>query len=253
MSADRFYLPPACIQIHTNSVAFPEERRRQIIQVLRFQPGQEVSVFDNSGTEYRVRLDRIQKTNVSGTILEKKRPAVEAAVFLELWVCASRREKLEWILQKCTEIGASAFRFLVSERSLIRTETDLNNRSERWQQIVMEATEQSGRVQLPDILQPMRYAEAFALPQKEETVRLLAWEQEHTASLESILPTACSKVIALIGPEGGISPAEYDLATQADFRPFSLGRRILRMETAAMATTALIVHHYESREPFHTA
>jgi len=157
-------------------------------------------------------------------------------------------EKAEWIIQKCTEIGASGLRFLVSERSLVQNLADIESKIVRWQQIAMEAAEQSGRVKVPELLPPLPLKQAVALPDDSHTLKCIAWEldQKHTIlELTRANPDA-TRIILLTGPEGGFSDAEVQLAVRHGFQQITLGKRIYRLETAAMVGCVLLLDAFQS-------
>ncbi len=241
MTPPRFYIPPE--YINPPVVHFPRDRFAQIVNVLRLKPGDQVHVFGINGMEYQVRLSRVQQREIQGEIVAVLHPQTEPAIALQLWVCASRREKMEWIIQKCTEIGVTSFRFLVSERSLVQKVPDLLSKSERWQQIAMEAAEQSGRVNIPQILPAMQLQHALAQPADAEVLKLIAWELDRQHSIQQLIQdkTDRKQSILLIGPEGGLSDTEVKLALQHDFHAVTLGKRIYRLETAAMLGCVLIL------------
>jgi 16S rRNA (uracil1498-N3)-methyltransferase len=163
-------------------------------------------------------------------------------------VCASRREKIEWIIQKCTEIGAASFRLLVSERSLVQKIEDIQQKQDRWQQIAMEAAEQSGRVHVPEILLPLHIQQALSLPSGADTLKCIAWEldRQHTIDqlLQQIIPP--QKVILVIGPEGGLSDTEVQFALDNGFHAITLGNRIFRLETAAIVGCVLMLNAFHT-------
>jgi 16S rRNA (uracil1498-N3)-methyltransferase len=144
-------------------------------------------------------------------------------------------EKFELVLQKATELGARAFIPLVADRNEIRPER-YRGKSERWEKIVLEAVKQSGRSVLPRI-EPPAALEAVAGREGEK----LFLDADHPAAT---LPPSPSKVIVLVGPEGGWSDREIALATAARFHFINLGPRRLRAETAAIVASGIITAHY---------
>jgi 16S rRNA (uracil1498-N3)-methyltransferase len=246
MTPPRFYIPPEYIQ--TPVVTFPPDRCSQINNVLRLKTGDLVHVFDISGAEYQVRLTVVQRNDVQGEIITVLHPQTEPALALELWVCASRREKIEWIIQKCTEIGVSSFRFLVSERSLVQKVEDIQQKKDRWQQIAMEAAEQSGRIHVPEILPPFHIQQALSLSTRADTLKCIAWELDRQHTIDQLLQQIIlpQKVILVIGPEGGLSDAEVQFALDNDFHAITLGNRIFRLETAAMVGCVLILNAFHT-------
>ncbi len=246
MTPPRFYLPPGSIQAPV--VHFPADRYPQMANVLRLKAGDVVHVFDISGAEYQVRIEVIQRKEIRGVIEEIIHPQTEPAIALELWVCATRREKIEWIIQKCTEIGVARFRMLVSERSLVQNLDDVQQKTVRWQQIAMEAAEQSGRTQVPLILPALTFQSAVAGQYDQSILKCIAWELDREHTIEQVINKHKSpqSVILLIGPEGGLSDAEVKLALEYGFHAITLGQRIFRLETAAIVGSVLMLKAYNA-------
>ncbi|HOE35353.1 MAG: 16S rRNA (uracil(1498)-N(3))-methyltransferase [Chloroflexi bacterium] len=241
----RFFVESDAIQ--GGKVRFPESAARQMEKVLRLDLARdEVIVLDNSGKSYRVRLNGRQAGLLSGEILETKAPDPRLELRLELGFSLTKREKVEWILQKGTELGVSVFRPFVSERSLDRDLKLEHARQERWNAIIREAAEQSQRSRLPELCAPRNFRELLtAFPS--ESVRLFAWEG--AAPELQMRPEwfrGAAAVGLLVGPEGGFSLEEAGLAKAAGFRLCSLGRRVLRMETACLTACALSAHYLET-------
>ena len=240
----RFFVPPA--SIHSGQVVFSAEAAHQISSVLRLRPGQALLVLDNLGTEYTVELVEAGQKAAAGRIIEQKPAQGEPQCRLALYLCLAQREKLEWMLQKCTETGASTFVPVISSRSLVQDLADTNKKSARWEKIIQEAAEQSGRGRIPVLKPALSLAQAIYQSQGK---RIILWEQERATSLRQALaglsPETPTELSLLVGPEGGFSGEEVQMAIQADWQPVSLGRRILRMETAAVVATALVLYELE--------
>lgn len=239
----RFFLPLNAFQGEV--VLFPPETARQIQRVLRLHAGDSVICLDNQGWEYRVELSPGES---SGRILEKNRAGGEPAVRLHLLLCLSQREKFEWMLQKCTEVGVAEFTPVLSSRSLVQDAHSLENKYPRWEKILQEAAEQSGRGLVPHLNRAAGYDAALQAAPAAGNLCLLAWEGEKVQRLTGALQGQVRNagVAVLVGPEGGLSETEADLAAGAGWKPVSLGRRILRMETAAVVAAALAVDWFDS-------
>jgi 16S rRNA (uracil1498-N3)-methyltransferase len=239
-----FFLPPTSIQ--GSLVTFPSEIARQIQAVLRLRAGQRVLVLDNLGSEFEVELSEVERGGVSGSVMAQRLAGGEPPVQLALYLCLAQREKFEWMLQKCTEVGACEFIPVISSRSLVQERVE--GKQERWERILREAAEQSHRGRVPVLRPALRYEAALAEAAR-HPMRLIPWEQEDTLDLRTALrPTGGitgirpTSAAVLIGPEGGFSEAEVAAARAAGFLPITLGPRILRMETAAVVAAALVLH-----------
>ncbi len=247
----RFFLTPDCITETT--VTFPEDISHQIRHVLRMQPGDPVIVLDNRGSEYDVTLLEPSGKQVQGQVTAKRPAPGEPEVELTLLLCLSQREKFEVMLQKCTELGASGFLPVISSRSLVQSGKDFDKKLVRWQRILTEAAEQSGRGRVPTLQAPVKLEEALRFAEGTPILRLIPHTQGNSHSLRQALGAnegsgAGCRAAVLIGPEGGFSEAEVESAIQAGFTPVTLGPRVLRMETAAVAVTALVMSHFGEME-----
>ena len=239
----RFFIPPE--NIHADQIEFNGKSAQQIARVLRLKEGDECIALDNLGIEVVGRLERVSPDTCLARVIEKRR-ADEPRVRLLMLLCLTQREKFEWMLQKCTEIGAAGFLPVISQRSLVQGKTDTLAKYERWQMILKEAAEQSGRGMIPQLLPPANLKEAVMSTRDEYALRLIPWEDEKQTGIKAILGEGKpARVAVLIGPEGGFSAEEVQTATQAGFLRVTLGKRILRMETAAVVSAALIFHELE--------
>ena len=235
-----FFIEPEAID--KGKVHYLPDIARQIQRVLRLKEGESVNVLDNSGMIYEVALT-FEGQAVSGSIVRQYASETESRLRLILMVALSQREKYEWILQKGTELGVSAFLPVISERSLVQKKDAIAGKRERWEAIIREAAEQSHRTRLPTLMETASLAEAVALPSKgAHSMKLCAHTTDDAIPLREILtnnqPEECW---VLIGPEGGFTDEEVGSARSHAFLITSLGKRVLRMETAAMAAAAIIL------------
>ena len=242
----RFFVPPAAIL--GQAVHFLPEQARQMARVLRLRAGTEVLALDGSGQEWRVCLRVVEDGQAWGVALEQRWVEAEPQrVRLTLYLGLTQREKFEWMLQKCTEAGAAGFVPVVCERSLVQLPAEAEAKRQRWERILCEAAEQSGRGCVPVLHSAQRFAPAVQAAAAQHDAQLLAWEGERQQGMGAALDGLCVplRLAVWVGPEGGFAPLEVQLAQQAGARPVSLGRRILRMETAALAVTILALHVLE--------
>jgi 16S rRNA (uracil1498-N3)-methyltransferase len=218
----------------------------QIARVLRLRPGDTIELLDNSGYAYVTRIAEIRRDAVTAEVVDRHKPGTEPRVHVELYQALLKGQKMEWVLQKGTEIGVGRFVPVLSERCVSRpTKTDLEERLNRWRAIVREAAEQSGRAILPDVA-GLESFERACVTASGAGLAIMAWEEEKAAALGEVLrevePKAGNpRVAILIGPEGGFSEQEAKIARGAGMRIAGLGPRTLRAETAALvaATVAL--------------
>ena len=246
---NRFFIDPAGIQ--GDRVRLDGQQARQICRVLRLGAHDRIVVLDNAGTEYEVVLTAVGPAQVMGEVIERRLARGEPPVDLTLYQSLLARDKFEHVLQKCTEVGVRRFVPVVTERSLVRNARAFNeDRLGRWVRILTEAAEQSGRGRVPELGSPVRFEQALADPTA-SALRLMASPCVEGPSLRGLgLDSAGAKAAALfIGPEGGFAPGEQQLARSAGWTPFSLGRRVLRTETAAVVASALVLHQMGQMEP----
>jgi 16S rRNA (uracil1498-N3)-methyltransferase len=246
----RFFLPPACFQKET--VIFPGDVAHQLKQVLHLREGQVIIVLDNQGMEFEVMLVSIQSHTAQGQIQTRRAVQGEPAFSLALFLCLSQREKFEWMLQKCTEVGVTAFTPVISSRSLVQEPDQAHKKYPRWQKIIQEAAEQSGRGRLPLLYPPLAFEHAIQESRANNRCAYLLWERERSRSLHQALTAIFpgqNRLALLVGPEGGFSETEATLAVNTGLLLVSLGPRILRMETAALVASAMILYEAGEMNP----
>ena len=244
----RFFLPADSFS--SDTVFFPPEMANQIRRVLRLRNGERVVALKREGRGFLVELTAVDKT-VQGKIVGEAEAGHETPYRLTLLTPVTRREKFEWVLQKCTEAGVGRFLPTISERSLIRSAADLGGKRERWEKIILEAAEQSGRDRVPELMEPMTFDAAVG-PRPAASpagsgfgpLKVLFWEEAEELTLRALLEGTRrtgtpSDVYLAVGPEGGYGAGEAAAARAAGWRIATLGKRILRMETAALAAVLL--------------
>lgn len=212
-----------------------------IKNVLRKSAGDKVICFDSSGTEYDSRLSSIEKEMLTLDIFNESKKNVEPGIKITLAQALPKSSKMDDIVQKSTELGVFEIIPVTTERSIPKSE-----KNERWNKIAKESAEQSGRVHVPQIKNTVSFDELLKSCGNYD-LKLLPWECESSRSLkaELINSKSASSILILIGPEGGFSPAEAEKAALKGFKSVSLGKRILRTQTAGPATLAMILYEME--------
>lgn len=240
----RFFIPPTAF-IGEN-VQFPPECARQMAQVLRLTAGSKVIALDGSGNEAVVELTLLSARQANGIILRWQKNEREPCLHLTLGLALTQREKFEWTLQKVTEVGVSRIVPLISRRSLVQQPKQVLDKYPRWGRILQEAAEQSGRGIVPQLDEPRPLGDFLSFRERFE-IALMAWEGETQGFISRAVQggNASSRAGLLIGPEGGWEMDEVQQAIGAGWLPVSLGRRILRTETAAVVGTALLLASFE--------
>ena len=215
--------------------------------------GQVVQVFDNTGWEYEVVLVKAANGEVAGQIREKYYGDTEPKLHLTLFLSLTQRDKFEWALQKCTEVGVTSFVPVITNRSLVRRKDKAAAKYPRWRRIIQEAAEQSRRARLPYLHEPLILGEAFDFVQENAMHSAILWAGGPDCPLQQWVVQRSSHAEQtdqidlglFIGPEGGYTGAEIEMAQEAGVQPVSLGKRILRMETAAIVGTAVVLNAFD--------
>jgi len=230
----RLYTPAALAPGICTELAPASNRRLQ--RVLRLRDGDLLILFNGDGHDYAARLQTSGREQARAEILERRTNACESPLHISLLQGISRGERMDFTLQKAVELGVSAVYPVFCERSVVRLEGKrAQRRFNHWQGVIISACEQSGRSRLPELHPPQDLNDVFGkLPPGQ---RLLP-EPGSSAGLASL--TASPELVLLVGPEGGLSEGESARAHEARFQSVHLGPRILRTETAGVATLAAL-------------
>ena len=242
----RFFVPPDWLE--GDRVTIIGSLVHQLRNVLRLGPGDHIVVLDNSGWEREVEIARIGKEHVSGQVVAKRLASGEPRTKITLYQGVLKGSHFEFVLQKGTELGIVEFVPLISDRCVIASLGDVDKKRERWQRIILEAAEQSRRGRLPSLRPALLFRPACESACR-AGLSLISWEEAHdmegATSLRSVLRGAKQppfSVSVFVGPEGGFTPDEVELARQYSLIPIGLGSRILRAETAGLVTTEAILY-----------
>jgi 16S rRNA (uracil1498-N3)-methyltransferase len=212
---------------------------KHLSTVLRLKTGTRIVLFDGSGFEFEALLEKTDKKHALAIISRMHGPAVESPLHITLAQGISRGERMDYTLQKAVELGVASIIPLLTERSVVRLdEKNALHKQLHWQQVVISACEQSGRVHVPQVELPVTLYK-FLANQPQSYLKLLLDPQSD--QLLSQLPKPTNNgVLLLVGPEGGLDEAERAAAKTAGFQGMQLGPRILRTETAALVALSLL-------------
>jgi 16S rRNA (uracil1498-N3)-methyltransferase len=240
-----FYVPPEAVQ--GERFVLEKEESRHLAKVLRKKPGDPVTLFDGQGRSYEGRIEKVFLDRVQGRILSQG-PASDVPWNLRLFQGFPKGDKFDWLLEKMTELGASEIIPVYTERSVPRIPAErLAGRMKRWKKILLAAAKQSGRMRVPGVSLPLPFAEALGLCGHDALI-LLPWEEEVGTSLQKVLRSVSrapgKEINVLIGPEGGFSSGEVQLARGKGAVPVSLGPLTLRTETAGLAVAAALLYEW---------
>ena len=212
-----------------------------IKKVLRMREGEEIDVCDSSGFDYKAVIDSINDKDIVCKIKSKNKSETEPPIKVTLFQGLPKASKMDYIIQKNTELGISEIVPCALSRCVVKLEGD--KKTARWQKISEEAAKQSGRGIIPKINSPVAIDKAIDM-MKEYDLKFVPYECEEQTNLKSVLLSKqdIKTVGFMIGPEGGFDKAEIEKLKQNGIIPVSLGKRILRTETAGEAVLSMIMY-----------
>src|SRR6266700_2824481 len=280
----RFFVPPELLKTTNIDVPLPKELAHQIRDVIRLDIGEQLLLLDNSGDEILATVAKNYKASVEVHLLERRPGRSEPTIRIILCQGLLKSTRFEWILEKGTELGVSVFSPIICRRSMVGLEDAGSSKIQRWQRIIQEAAEQSGRSRLPELL-PIRPLLDALNNIPPNALAIMPWEEERTHTLHNVLTTSIhpdgnvgttlavarsshdvlttlihpngnvgatlavarpsQTIVLFIGPEGGLMAEEVALAQNYGVQVVTLGTRILRAETAAIATLANVMYEFE--------
>lgn len=209
------------------------------VQVLRLQPGDALTLFDGSGPEWQAEVTAMGRSEVRVKLLAAAQPQRELARAVTLAVVMPANDRMDFLVEKATELGAAALQPLVAERSVLRLAGErADKKRAHWQGVAIAAAEQSGRtvpLQVAPVLPLAAWLAALPAPAPDEWRGLLS-----PRAAQPLAPLAQPRALFLSGPEGGLSDAEEAAARSHGFAAFTLGPRILRADTAPLAALSWI-------------
>lgn len=230
MRTARFFVPEEWIALSAEAFSIPAgPLHKQIVQVLRMKPDDHLSLLPNNGTEIECHITDITRSAVTGVITGSH---IIPPLKPEVTVCAAitKKDTFEWMLQKCTELGVAHVIPLHTDRTIKKTP----GVNKRWNEIVKEASEQSGRATIPTIEEPITFAKAMG---KTASMARMIFHEEGEGSklppLQKTMPLAL-----FIGPEGGFTPQEIAFAKDSKAHIIKIGSLVMRAETAAIVACA---------------
>lgn len=224
-----------------SEMLLPADAAHHIGVVLRAQTGQAVVLFDGRGTEAQAEITQCTRRQVLVRVGHVERVNRESPLAIHLAIGISRGERMEFVLQKSTELGVATITPLLCERSEVRLSDERwQKKMEQWQKIIVGACEQSGRTQLPLLNKPVEIADCLAADNSEQRF-VLHHRSDKGLQHNDEKPRS---VLLLIGPEGGLSDTEISSAQKAGCHALTLGPRVLRTETAPLAAISVLQFHW---------
>src|SRR5262245_54092641 len=234
MGLHRVCVPPETLRQST--ITLSSSIAHYIRHVLRLRVGDEIIAFDGTGQECLVRLTSIAATHVQGERLALLAPTRLAPQLCILGQALPKGTKMDLIVEKCSELGLTTLVPLYTERTVVREASErLATKMARWQRIAVAAARQCGRHTLLDVQPPMALRD-FCVRYGSAPVKLVCWEEERQQGMRQIFErvTDQSLIVVVIGPEGGLTVQEVEMARAEGFTTVSLGPHLLRTETAAI-------------------
>lgn len=213
-------------------------------RVLRLKAGEQALICDGQGNECLCAVGTMDNSRVVMEVLERRLSETEPEIFASIYVALPKADKLEHVIQKATELGACEIVTFPSMRCVSRPDDkSLRKKLERWQKIAASAAEQSGRGRIPEVLVLPSYGAALERAAMADKA-LIFYENEHAKTLHHALSVGTFRSISLLsGPEGGLEESEIALAQSAGLQVCTLGRRILRCETAPLCALSAVMYH----------
>jgi 16S rRNA (uracil1498-N3)-methyltransferase len=240
IKATNFMVSPRSIK--NNTITLSETESRHLAKVMRAQVGDIFYAVDGRGLKHRVAITQITLKKVAGEIINSTRLENEPLLKLTLAVGLCRPSKIDFIVEKGTELGVSSFIFFVSEKTLADDKIDraASKKLSRWQKIATAATKQSLRTVIPVISSPVHFDDILQMP-IDYHLALVADMNHEPEDFEMLLNDSPRDVLLLVGPEAGLSEREVRKAFDSGFHPIKLGPRRLRAETAAILFATLVM------------
>lgn len=235
----RFFIPKKNINGKTAAVTGQELEHMR--KVLRLRPADPVTLFDDEGWEHEGVVRSYADRRADITISKSYQPERESSLRVTLAQAVGKGEKMDWVVEKATELGVWAIVPFFSSRTVPRLDRERSEkRKARWEKITLSAATQSGRTRVPEVVEVCDFAELVSRSWPCD-LKLLFWESEALHGLAQLREEKAhvDSLLLVIGPEGGFSAEEVSEATRNGFRSVHLGRRILRTETAALAALSL--------------
>lgn len=216
--------------------------------VLRLRPGERIIIFDNYSNEFDAEIVEHSKQGTLARIINKVNNEYTQKLNITLFQAVPKFDKMEYIIQKCIEVGVNNFVPVLTDRTIVRfdDENSAAKRVERWMRISLETIKQCRGNVVPRISMPVKFNDAVKMG-KTQDLCLIPYEKESMATLRGELSKAGKSIMNIgvyIGPEGGFSECEIEYAAENGIMPISLGNRILRTETAGLVVASILFYEF---------
>ena len=223
-----------------NTVSLKGKNAHYLTRVLRLKSGHNLILFDGSGAEWDGQIIHATTHQVDVKLLSKQSPKTESALEITLLQSISRSQRMDFVMQKATELGVKKIIPMTSQNSVVRlNESNLKNKMNHWKKIIISAAEQSGRVKLPDLFKPIPFSKELLNQHKTPGSYFLDTTGDSGFSSKKI-----SKTTIVVGPEGGFTVDEKQIAIAAGYKVVKTGPRLLRTETAPIMAISILQYLY---------
>lgn len=228
-------------QINNNEAIVTGDDYKHIVKVLRLKLGDDITLFDSNSMEYYGKIREINKKDIIVSINTSKKVNTESPIEITLLQGLPKADKMDYIIEKATELGVHRVVPVITERSQIRE----RDRKKRWDRIALEAAKQCGRTKPTIIENTLDFDNAISLYKQSELAIILQVNSEISAKnyIKKSLQ-APSNIVLFVGPEGGFTDNEVLLGNEMGFISLGLGPRVLRTETASLAVLSVLQFHY---------
>ena len=222
-----------------------------MLRVMRLKEGDAVDVSDKTEWEYSCRISETDSSYIKASVIKKERFMREPDIMIDIYQGIPKAGKMETIVQKCVELGADSIIPVWTERTVVTDKGNFGKKIQRWQKVSDEAVKQCRRGKIPGIGEPLKMEELAGRIMKKTDgydIVILAFENEYGTTIKDCMEGLEKKpvhIAVIIGPEGGISDREAGMLKDAGAVPVSLGKTILRTETAGPAAVAMLMYALE--------
>ncbi|HOK56984.1 MAG TPA: RsmE family RNA methyltransferase [bacterium] len=246
----RIYIGEDCVKIKCNFL-IKGGTYHYLKNVLRFETGDRFIGFDGSGREYEIEIKEMKRDEIIGKIIEEKEIYNPELLFnLQLFQCLPKGDKFEFIVREVTQLGVKRIVPVINKRTVVKIPKEkIENKIKRWLKIAEESSKVSGRTFIPEIEKPNKFEECI---KEEKDLGIIFWEGEKEVTIKSIIEKIKGidiknkKINVFIGPEGGFDEEEIEIARGYGYFTVSLGRRILKVETASVVSIAILIYELEN-------
>ncbi|MDY2735085.1 16S rRNA (uracil(1498)-N(3))-methyltransferase [Intestinibacter sp.] len=240
---DRFFVDKSNIDLENGTCIIEGEDVKHISKVLRCKVGEKLEICDKDNSEYVCEITDISKNQVDLNIIEKNEIKRESDLKVKLYQGLPKSTKMEFILQKLTEVGVDEIILVSTKRSVVKVDDKKEGKKlERWERIIYEAAKQSKRGKIPTLRGVLSFDEALE-DMKNNDMNICPYENEKTVSIKSaIRGSDINNIGIFVGPEGGFEEEEIQTLQDIDSKVVSLGPRILRTETASVVASSIVLY-----------